>query len=334
MALSTNGQHDIAEVLGKKKTECLDLKDLFLVGQRAAYTSEDRPLAIKKRKKSRKEPTMQLIRGRKRLRTLKFNAVIRKDLTKDLEAATWTPRIPFNFQNVVNPTPKCILPRRKAVPHLRSRFEWTFLFGESEIDAFRRRRINPPQESEINEGSRNGFQAMEQEDQAYPYELVSVTYDELRQMAKDMGKGDRERDVEVIVQFIQFILHLWHEQLQSRPAEERQGIRAKQARATYTQTQDYLIPLLKKLKTLTLPVDITDNLIEIIGHLLNANYSRARGVYSQMAIGNGPCNFVMNDVTKGKYIQGLRRLMAKCQEYYPTDPSRCAEYAPERDKLL
>ena len=82
MALSTNGQHDIAEVLGKKETECLDLKDLFLVGQRAAYTSEDRLLAIKKRKKSRKEPTMQLIRGRKRLRTLKFNVVIRKDLTK------------------------------------------------------------------------------------------------------------------------------------------------------------------------------------------------------------------------------------------------------------
>ena len=228
-----------------------------------------------------------------------------------------------------------ILPRRKVVPRLRSRFEWTFLFGESEIDAFRRLRINPPQESEINQGSRNGFQeAMEQEDQAYPYELVSVTYDELRQMAKDMGKGDRERDMEVIVQFLQFILHLWHEQLQSRPAEERRGIRAKQAWATYTQTQDYLIPLLRKLKTLTLPEDITDNLTEIIGHLLNANNSRASDVYLQMAIGNGPCPFVMNDVTKRKYIQGLKRLMFKCQEYYPTDPSRCAEYAPERDKLL
>ncbi|XP_063911128.1 pre-mRNA-splicing factor 18-like [Zophobas morio] len=228
-----------------------------------------------------------------------------------------------------------ILPRRKVVPRFRSRFEWTFLFGESEIDAFRRRRINPLQESEINQGSRNGFQeAMEQVDQAYPDELVSVTYEELREMAKDMGKGQRERDMEVIVQFLQFILHLWHEQLQSRPAEERRGIRAKQARATYTQTHDYLKPLLRKLKTFTLPEDITDNLTEIIGHLINGNYSRASDAYLQMEIRNGPWPFVMSDVTERKYIQGLKRLMFKCQEYYPTDLSRCPEYPPERDQIF
>lgn len=36
---------------------------------------------------------------------------------------------------------------------------------------------------------------------------------------------------------------------------------------------------------------------------------------------------VMNDETQRKYIQALKRLMTKCQEYYPTDPSRCVEYA-------
>lgn len=35
---------------------------------------------------------------------------------------------------------------------------------------------------------------------------------------------------------------------------------------------------------------------------------------------------VMNDETQRKYIQALKRLMTKCQEYYPTDPSRCVEY--------
>lgn len=36
---------------------------------------------------------------------------------------------------------------------------------------------------------------------------------------------------------------------------------------------------------------------------------------------------VMNDETQRKYIQGLKRLMTKCQEYFPTDPSKCVEYA-------
>lgn len=42
--------------------------------------------------------------------------------------------------------------------------------------------------------------------------------------------------------------------------------------ATYTQTQVYLKPLLRKLKTRTLPEDISDSLTEIIEHLLNRNY--------------------------------------------------------------
>lgn len=35
---------------------------------------------------------------------------------------------------------------------------------------------------------------------------------------------------------------------------------------------------------------------------------------------------VMNDETQRKYLQGLKRLMTKCQQYFPTDPSRCVEY--------
>ena len=55
----------------------------FVFGGSASRLHKRRPAAgHKKKKKSRKEPTMQLIRGRKRLRTLKFNVVIRKDLTK------------------------------------------------------------------------------------------------------------------------------------------------------------------------------------------------------------------------------------------------------------
>lgn len=79
---------------------------------------------------------------------------------------------------------------------------------------------------------------------------------------------------------------------------------------------------------------------------------QASEAYLQMAIGNAPWPIgvtmvgihartgrekifsknvahVMNDETQRKYIQALKRLMKKCQEYFPTDPSRCVEYTPQ-----
>lgn len=64
----------------------------------------------------------------------------------------------------------------------------------------------------------------------------------------------------------------WNEQLQNRTADEKMGTRGKLIGATYKQTQVYLKPLLRKLKTHTLPEDISDSLTEIVEHLLNRNY--------------------------------------------------------------
>ena len=50
------------------------------------------------------------------------------------------------------------------------------------------------------------------------------------------------------------------------------GTKGKIAFATYKQTQVYLKPLLRKLKTNTLPEDIFESLGDIIKHLLNKNY--------------------------------------------------------------
>lgn len=50
------------------------------------------------------------------------------------------------------------------------------------------------------------------------------------------------------------------------------GTRGKVAGATYAQTQVYLKPLLRKLRSHTLPEDISDSLTEIVEHLLNRNY--------------------------------------------------------------
>jgi pre-mRNA-splicing factor 18 len=40
---------------------------------------------------------------------------------------------------------------------------------------------------------------------------------------------------------------------------------------------------------------------------------------------------VLNDETQRKYIQGLKRLMTKCQEFYPTAPSMSVEYVSKKD---
>ncbi|XP_060525540.1 pre-mRNA-splicing factor 18 [Cylas formicarius] len=261
-----------------------------------------------------------------------------------------------------------ILPRQEVISRLRDRGEPVLLYGESELDAFKRLRKCELLEPEKNRGFRNDLQeAMEQVDQAYLDELLkskasgneckeetttqepALSYEEIREMAKKMGRGNREHDMTVIVHFVQLLLTKWSEQLQNRSAEEKTSTKGKLAGATYTQTQVYLKPLLRKLKTFTLPEDISDSLTEIIVHLLNRNYLKASDAYLQMAIGNAPWPIgvtmvgihartgrekifsknvahVMNDETQRKYIQALKRLMTKCQEYYPTDPSRCVEY--------
>ncbi|XP_066259322.1 pre-mRNA-splicing factor 18 [Euwallacea similis] len=264
-----------------------------------------------------------------------------------------------------------ILPRQEVINKLRDRAEPIILFGESEADACKRLRKCELLEHEVNKGFRNDLQeAMDQVDQEYLNELLkskatddsdtkagtaanqpNVSYEEICEMAKKMGRGNREHDMQTIVHFIQLLLSKWEAQLQTRSQEGKRSTKGKLLGATYTQTQVYLKPLLRKLKTFTLPEDISDSLTEIIVHLLNRNYLKASDAYLQMAIGNAPWPIgvtmvgihartgrekifsknvahVMNDETQRKYIQALKRLMTKCQEYYPTDPSRCVEYQP------
>ncbi|KAG7212948.1 hypothetical protein KM043_002289 [Ampulex compressa] len=262
------------------------------------------------------------------------------------------------------------LSRPEVVRRLRERGEPIMLFGESEIEAFKRLRKHEILEPEVNRGFRNDFQeAMEQVDQAYLNEILSsskpqnrdgkgdvnvpdegVTYEDLQKMSVKLNKGDKEFDMNVITQFIQFLVQMWGNQLNSRSTAEKMSTRGKMASATYAQTREYLKPLLRKLKNKSLPEDITESLTEIVKHLLERNYILASDAYLQMAIGNSPWPIgvtmvgihartgrekifsknvahVMNDETQRKYIQALKRLMTKCQEYYPTDPSRCVEYS-------
>ncbi|XP_031640235.1 pre-mRNA-splicing factor 18 [Contarinia nasturtii] len=260
------------------------------------------------------------------------------------------------------------LPRIEVIRRLRDRNEPIRLFGESDRNAFLRLRHIEIMQPEVQHGFRNDFQeAMDEVDQQYLKEMLdsseanhakdnkqqeidvldeSITYDEIQEMAKRLGRGNKDHDHLVISTLLEFLLKLWNAQVNS---QKDHTTNVKIARATYNQTKVYMKPLLRKLKTRQIPDDILDSLTEIIKHLLSRNYIKASDAYLQMAIGNAPWPIgvtmvgihartgrekifsknvahVMNDETQRKYIQGLKRLMTKCQEYFPTDPSRCVEY--------
>ncbi|KAJ8894615.1 hypothetical protein PR048_007279 [Dryococelus australis] len=69
---------------------------------------------------------------------------------------------------------------------------------------------------------------------------------------------------------------MWGNRLNSRVGTEKMAVRGKLACATYTQTQVYLKPLLRKLKTKSLPEDILDSLTEITSFMLERDYIRVR----------------------------------------------------------
>ncbi|CAG2058512.1 unnamed protein product [Timema podura] len=142
-------------------------------------------------------------------------------------------------------------------------------------------------------GLRNDFQeALEKVDQAFLDEILAtqaqngegrstndvkvpddgITYEEIQKMAAELGKGEKELDMRVITHFIQFLLLMWGNRLNSRTAAEKTAVRGKLACATYTQTQVYLKPLLRKLKTKSLPEDILDSLTEITRFMMDRDY--------------------------------------------------------------
>lgn len=179
----------------------------------------------------------------------------------------------------------------------------------------------------------------------------SITMESVIELAKDLQStaATNELRCKVIMKFAQLILQMWGSRHNARPEVEKMSVRGKMDSATYTQTQAYLRPLFKCLRKRSLQDDIMECLIEIVQHCLERDYVKANDAYLQMAIGNAPWPIgvtmvgihartgrekifskhvahVLNDETQRKYIQGLKRLMTKCQQYFPANPSKCVEY--------
>ncbi|KAK3751393.1 hypothetical protein QZH41_012003 [Actinostola sp. cb2023] len=196
-----------------------------------------------------------------------------------------------------------MMPREEVIRRLRERGEPIRLFGETNEESYQRQRRIEMMAPEINKGFRNDFKAaMESIDQEYLTELIK--------------QGDSEAAAKAGKQL-----------MSAAKTVTLDDIKGKLASATHRQTQAYLNPLMRKLRT------------------------KANDAYLQMAIGNAPWPIgvtmvgihartgrekifsqnvahedVLNDETQRKYIQGLKRVMTFCQKKFPADPSKSVEY--------
>lgn len=277
-------------------------------------------------------------------------------------------------EQTVKAKDEIIFPRKEVIRRLRERNEPILMFGETEHDAFLRLKhlelINP----DHTKGQVNDFQqAMERVDEVYINEMLkmegenenvskkmhdvkveemNLVEDDLKRMSKELGKKkdkNTEEDSRIICTFIKYILEIWGKKLNARPDEDKAKTSGRIAAAMYTQTTNYLKPLLKQLTKNKVADDILRHLINICKHMMERDYVQASSAYLQMAIGNSPWPIgvtmvgihartgrekifaqniahVLNDETQRKYIQGLKRIMTQCQYSFPTVPSKCVEY--------
>ena len=257
----------------------------------------------------------------------------------------------------------------EVVKRLREKGEPIKLFGETNDETAQRLRYVEMMAKEDEKGLRNDFKAaMDKIDQDFLEELVNkqgaagskeasdvkvkgdfVELEKILNIAEDLGKGDTEKDAEVIVLYMRHLQHLWARDLNAREHNLKIGLQGKLETARFHQTVEYIKPLFRSLKNKKIDEEILDCLTEIVAAMLEKDYVKANDHYLQMAIGNAPWPIgvtmvgihartgrekifsrhvahVLNDETQRKYIQGLKRLMTYAQKAYPTDPSKSVEY--------
>ncbi|XP_060083409.1 pre-mRNA-splicing factor 18-like [Ylistrum balloti] len=260
------------------------------------------------------------------------------------------------------------LPRKEVIRRLRERNEPIRLFGENDYEAFQRLKKLEMLEPDIKkgEGYENDFKAaMDRVDQEFINEIINAgsgqssnnvavrddgtTEEDIKKMSDEIGKNGSDRDQEIILRFLKFILKKWGDDLNCRDEDNKRSRTGKEASAIHAQTVSYLKPLFRSLKHKTIDVDILECLVDILKFLMDRDYIKANDAYLEMAIGNAPWPIgvtmvgihartgrekissrnvahVLNDETQRKYIQALKRLMTQCQRIFPTDPSRSVDY--------
>ncbi|XP_003383037.1 PREDICTED: pre-mRNA-splicing factor 18-like [Amphimedon queenslandica] len=254
------------------------------------------------------------------------------------------------------------LPRHEVIRRLRERNEPIRLFGETDNEASLRLRQIEILAPENVKGLRNDFKdALDRLDQEELDLLAKQgevdlkirgktrTFEDIAEMAKSLGKEETDKDNEIVLEVLTFLLDDWGRELNVRDINGKLSTQGKLVSATHRQTEAYLEPLFKSLRKKNISIDILKHLSNICLFVTQREYVKANSVYLDMSIGNAPWPIgvtmvgihartgrekifsqsiahVLNDETQRKYIQAVKRLMTFCQNKYPTDPSKSVEY--------
>uniref|UniRef100_A0A0M3I9B6 Pre-mRNA-splicing factor 18 n=2 Tax=Ascaris lumbricoides TaxID=6252 RepID=A0A0M3I9B6_ASCLU len=184
-----------------------------------------------------------------------------------------------------------------------------------------------------------------------PGSAEDTTWERIEANARLLGEGDNpNRDCDIIREFFSYILTRWGRALNARDELTKRSARGKLAATMHKQTMEHLRPLLSSLERHTTNADIRQHIVKICRLIIiERDYIRANNAYMEMAIGNAPwpvgvtrsglhqrpgsakayvsnIAHVLNDETQRKYIQAFKRIMSRCQRYFPADPSKCVEY--------
>ncbi|KAL3119072.1 hypothetical protein niasHT_003855 [Heterodera trifolii] len=181
-----------------------------------------------------------------------------------------------------------------------------------------------------------------------------ASWDQIVMMAPLLGSGNDQADCDLIRAFLSYILKRWGKELNAREESIKRSATGKMQAGMHKQTVEHLSPLMKSLEKYTVNNDIRLYLTNITKLcVVERNYIVASTAYMEMSIGNAPwpvgvtrsgihqrpgsskayvsnVAHVMNDETQRKYIHGLKRIMSKCQEFFPTDPSKCMEFVKNK----
>ncbi|XP_056000658.1 pre-mRNA-splicing factor 18-like isoform X1 [Ostrea edulis] len=162
------------------------------------------------------------------------------------------------------------LARKEVVRRLRDRNEPIRLFGESDYEAYLRlKRLETDEPEAREEGFRNEFKAaMDKVDEDYFKEMVEAatsgeggkrsndvsikddgtTLEDIPTMKEEIGKGDSDKNSDIILRFLKYLLKMWGQSLNQRTEDEKRTLKGKEASAIHSQTVSYLKPLFKDLK--------------------------------------------------------------------------------------
>uniref|UniRef100_A0A7E4VBS6 Pre-mRNA-splicing factor 18 n=1 Tax=Panagrellus redivivus TaxID=6233 RepID=A0A7E4VBS6_PANRE len=212
--------------------------------------------------------------------------------------------------------------------------------------------MNKAQADVIDEIVHGTYGRQKKQDFVYMDPVDEATWTAIKKRAEAIGLNDDIKNDSIVVHdFMLFILSRWHKDLDSRTLEHKMSPAGRGETGHHRQVMEDIKPLLRDLQRGKVNSDIRKHLVNITRTvLLDHNYIIANNAYMELAIGNAPwpvgvtrsgihqrpgsskayvssVAHVLNNESQRKYIHGVKRVISKCQDYYPADPSKCVEFS-------